>query len=258
MKRDSDLAVVDIGNTSVKVATWHQLELKVRSVGHQQINWESEVTQFPTQIHGDTPKNWCIASVNEKRAAMLEESIRNHHPSASIRWITHRDIPMESSVDAPDKLGVDRFLSGFIAARLYKPPIVIISFGTAVTIDWVGADGVFAGGMILPGLQLQSDSLSLRTEALPQLQWDRPVKLSVPGKNTQSAIRGGIVLGLASAIDGFVSRYAEQNEIPSESIQTIVTGGDAETIMPHLRTRHEFAPNLVCHALMTLLSLGLE
>lgn len=252
MIQGSDLAVVDIGNTSAKVAMCIHNELKVQSIGHQQSDWEAEVARFPTQLHGSAPKHWLIASVNQKRSSTLSSFLQKHHPSASVHWVRHHDVPMDSSVDFPDKLGIDRLLSGFMAAKQYNTPLVIVSFGTAVTIDWIGADSVFAGGMILPGLQLQSESLSLRAEALPELQWEENPKLEVPGKNTLSAIRSGIVLSLAASIDGFVLRYAEQHGLDPQQIRTIITGGDAETIMPHLRVDHEFAPNLVCRALITL------
>ena len=51
MIQGSDLAVVDIGNTSAKVAMCIHNELKVQSIGHQQSDWEAEVARFPTQLH---------------------------------------------------------------------------------------------------------------------------------------------------------------------------------------------------------------
>jgi pantothenate kinase type III len=252
VKRDCDLAVVDIGNTSVKVATMMDCELVVHTVGHREKDWENEVVAFPKSLHGTRPTHWTIASVNQKRASALEKSILAENPNAYIRWIKHHDVPMNTCVDEPTKLGIDRLLSGFIASNRYPTPLVIVSFGTAVTVDWVGIDKIFAGGLIIPGLQLQSDSLSLRTEALPELQWGETETISIPGTNTLSAIRSGIILGLASAIDGFVIRYAQQSHRSPPEINTIITGGDAETITPHLKCRHQYAPHLVCHALMML------
>ena len=52
----------------------------------------------------------------------------------------------------PAQLGSDRWAAAGVC-RLpgAHPPFLLASFGTATTIDTVGPDNVFAGGLILPG-----------------------------------------------------------------------------------------------------------
>ena len=101
-----------------------------------------------------------------------------------------------------------------------------------MTIDWIDSEGKFAGGSVLPGIQLQTESLALRTERLPEVKWTKPGPISLPGKNTSDAIRSGVILGLASAIDGLINQYAEQFSIAAGKLRTVITGGDAEWVTP--------------------------
>ena len=51
------------------------------------------------------------------------------------------------------------------AARRYKPPMVIVDFGTATTFDVVDADGDYCGGAIAPG------QLPVTVKILGALEW---------------------------------------------------------------------------------------
>ena len=63
-----------------------------------------------------------------------------------------------------------------LAERLALPAVVIDA-GSAITVDWISADGRFGGGAILPGLDLQSRALARGTEALPQIHWEAESEL---------------------------------------------------------------------------------
>jgi type III pantothenate kinase len=246
------IAAVDVGNTTVKVAVFSGSTLKVLSVDYGQAHWERTVVQFTETNLPNSPLFWRIASVNQSSARKLEGQIIKTKGDAIIDWITRESVPMPVSVDQPEKLGIDRLLGGFAASKRYATPLVVVSFGTAVTVDLIDRNGLFTGGLILPGLRLQSDSLSSRTEALPELQWDGSETASLPGKNTVSAVRSGIILGLASAIDGLIMKYADSIEQQHQALNVVITGGDATTITHHLQHDHHIVPNLVCHALMEL------
>ena len=80
----------------------------------------------------------------------------------------------------PQQLGADRY-ANILAAITLRPntAVAIVDSGTATTIDWVGADGAYRGGVIVPGLwtflmtgeasstrQLTAAMMVLRSEAL--------------------------------------------------------------------------------------------
>lgn len=66
-----------------------------------------------------------------------------------------------------ERLGVDRFLA-LLAAHARGPgPWLLVSVGTALTIDLLAADGRHAGGRIAPSPGLMRASLQARSTSLP-------------------------------------------------------------------------------------------
>jgi type III pantothenate kinase len=80
---------------------------------------------------------------------------------------------------------------------------VVISVGTAVTVDLVMEDNTFVGGTIFPGPRLMAESLHSFTAKLPLVELDRVNYLDPPCTNTHDAIQAGIsfaIMGGASLL----------------------------------------------------------
>ena len=133
---------------------------------------------------------------------------------------------LKTTLQEPQQVGVDRLVPAAAAAygRLGQA-CVVVDLGTAVTIDCVDDDGVFRGGVILPGARMQAAALHSGTAQLPEASLREPDW--VFGKNTEEAIIGGIVYGLRGAIRERVEAYATEL---SEWPLVILTGGDAGLI----------------------------
>ena len=65
-------------------------------------------------------------------------------------------------------LGMDRLVDCVAALARWRPPLAVFDMGTATTLSVVDREGVFRGGMILPGLRLSVDALSARAAQLPE------------------------------------------------------------------------------------------
>ncbi|MEM1067639.1 MAG: type III pantothenate kinase, partial [Planctomycetota bacterium] len=117
-------------------------------------------------------------------------------------------------------------------------------------VDWVNGGGHFCGGAILPGLSLQAAALYQGTDALPELALDTEPNLRLPGRNTDEAIRAGILFGTVGAIESLVKRYADADDgiLPTIAL----TGGQADLIAPLMVQNHRLLPNLVCRGLLEL------
>lgn len=77
-------------------------------------------------------------------------------------------LPIRNGYTTPETLGEDRLAAAVGAASLYPGRnLLIVDFGTAITIDQVSADGVFRGGNISPGVQMRFRALHDYTAALP-------------------------------------------------------------------------------------------
>jgi type III pantothenate kinase len=130
-------------------------------------------------------------------------------------------------------LGVDRWL-GMIAAfklanKLANKACVVVSCGTAITLDLVAQDGEHLGGFIAPGLNLMLDSLTSGTRQIQLSQSMLALELS-PGTTTSNAVYSACAAMLTGLIDNGV-RQLSKDDLNLE-FQMVFTGGDASKLLP--------------------------
>ena len=141
-------------------------------------------------------------------------------------------------------LGSDRWLC-LLAARQQQGsrPVLVVSAGTAITIDILLPTGEFSGGIILPGLALMPAALS-RSTPLPSVT--APVKpASVqPPVTTYDAIVTGTAFAAAGAV-----RLARRRFAPGARV--LLTGGDAARLLPYI-TQARLVPDLLFRGIACL------
>lgn len=158
-------------------------------------------------------------------------------------------LPLRTNVPAPEKVGIDRLLNA-VAANVLRPvgePAIIVSCGTATTVDLVNTAGAFEGGAILPGIELGSRSLHDYTALLPLVQMSdigSPPTNGI-GKETHEAIRSGLLWGQLGAIKEVVSRQAPAGSVPL----VLLTGGTSPLLAPHFGKSVRCEPDLALRGL---------
>ncbi|MDE2342306.1 MAG: type III pantothenate kinase [Betaproteobacteria bacterium] len=148
-----------------------------------------------------------------------------------LHWV--RATPSAAGVtnryDNPEQLGSDRWAALIGARASTTHPLIVVSAGTATTIDALSSTGEFLGGMILPGLTLMRQALHRGTAALPS----DPAGHCVPfPRNTADAIVSGSIAGTIGAIESLARTLG--NHEPTE-VHLMLSGGHAETLLPHLK-----------------------
>jgi type III pantothenate kinase len=130
----------------------------------------------------------------------------------------------------PTTLGADRWLSALSVSHHIKKSAVIVSAGTAVTIDYVSLDQknqyTFEGGVILPGLHLTKNALANNTADLKSFEG----VFQMPPINTANAIESGFLLSVL----GNIKSLFELGIAESQDVRIILSGGDAELINQHM------------------------
>ena len=247
------IVAVDVGNTAIKLALKFESSIEYREIRIGSSGWELSAIgwvrdKLGSQHAAGISPQWRIASVHRSAATKFQHVIESAQPGASIQLVTWPDVPIKMDVDFPDRVGIDRLLSAYAAWLRFASSAVVIDAGSAITVDWVDGAGTFCGGAIMPGLELQSRSLVMGTEALPQIELHANAPIALPAKNTVEAIRAGIVLGVAAALDGLIERY----NTDSNGFIVVLTGGDARTLSPHVRKSHQVISNLVCQGLLQI------
>ena len=155
------------------------------------------------------------------------------------------DLPIELDVEEPMSVGADRIVNTLAARELYHRDTIVVDLGTATTFDCITTEGVFKGGVISPGLLTGIDWLASRTAKLPRVELTPPP--TVIGRRTETCIQSGIFYQAIDSIDGMVKRLREEWGHPDA--YTVVTGGFANTIGPHLATIDRIEPFLTLFGL---------
>ena len=212
------------------------------------------VSQFCTNAN----EPWLVSCVQRHALDELLVSLRIAGLRVTPKVVTQTDIPMIIDVESPEKTGVDRLLAAYSAYRhvndagFAPQPVIIIQAGTAVTVDFVDATGVFRGGSIMPGLGLSLQLLAAGTDLLPWLgNHAVDVRPILPGKNTEQAIAAGVNAALVGGASHLVERYRSENASDA-AIQVVVSGGDGGLLMPHVASPAELVNHVVLRGLSHL------
>jgi len=148
----------------------------------------------------------------------------------------------------PARLGADRWANLLAAHARFPGPAVVVDCGTAITIDGLYADGRHLGGLIAPGIDLMVASLTDKAPGIELTNCENK-DIALLGSSTEVGVRGGVLYTAVSLVDRVLLDL--RAELGSATRQ-IITGGDAERILPLLSTRPAYEPDLVLHGLAAM------
>lgn len=138
-------------------------------------------------------------------------------------------------IDNPAQLGSDLLVGAVGAMAKYPKPLLVFDFGTATTLSVIDEQGMYRGGMIMPGLRMAVEALASRTAQLPHIDLEAPPKAI--GTNTVDCMNSGAIYGNAAMLDGIIDRVAEELDQPIAAV--VATGGLITKIAPYCK--HEIA-----------------
>ncbi len=247
------LMVFDVGNSETTIGLYDNTRL----VGHWRITTDVGRTadEFGLLLLGllnaigiapERVTTSAIGSVVPPITAPLSEACAKYLGAPPVIVDARAPLPITVAVDEPLTVGADRLINTLAASRLYKRDTICVDLGTATTFDCITADGVFLGGVIMPGVRTSADTLTRRTSKLPATEIIPPLK--VIGTRTEECIRAGVVFGAADAIDGIVRRI--KREWPrSQTPYVVATGGLAAVFQPYCESFDLVAPHLTLDGL---------
>jgi type III pantothenate kinase len=172
----------------------------------------------------------------------LERACRERHIALTVIRSQARQLGVTNGYQDPAQLGADRW-AALIAAHHAQPGHkLVVTAGTALTIDALSGDGRFLGGLIVPGAALMRRSLDRGTAGL-RLAEGRFVDFP---DATPDAIATGAIDACTGAIARMAQRMVAHGCAPA---RVVLSGGAAPEIAPHLPIAHAFHENLVLDGL---------
>jgi type III pantothenate kinase len=150
-----------------------------------------------------------------------------------------------NNYDEPSQLGVDRWAALIGARGICFGACVVANAGTAMTIDALGAQGEFIGGIVVPGFELMHEALAANTAKLSAQQG----KFVVFPRTTRDAITSGAIQALCGAVERMRNALLLAGH---ESPELIISGGTSEMIARHIGGPVRVVDKLVLEGLVRI------
>lgn len=215
--------IVDIGNTLVKLAVFEA----GRPVAER--NAERLLPAAVDALVAEFPVRRAILSSTRGDAADAAAMLRQRVGSL-LHFTPQTPVPIRNAYRTPATLGRDRLAAAVGATVLYPGRnVLIVDFGTAVTVDLVTADATYRGGCISPGVQTRFRALHDYTASLPLC--GPTDDESLQGLTTEEAVSRGVMNSVAFEIEGYIRRMRAQ----IDDLCVIFTGGDAKYFVKRIK-----------------------
>jgi type III pantothenate kinase len=221
-----DFVVVDVGNSRIKWGLCVPGAIQeTASLPPEESAWQEQLAKWPS----DRPRAWLVSGVHPTRRDALANWLQRRGQRV-VMLASHRQLPIEVELEAPDKVGIDRLLNAVAtnSRRRADKPAIVVDAGSAVTVDYIDRAGRFTGGAILPGIRMMAQSLHDHTALLPLVEI-RAVPPAL-GRSTTTAIESGVFHAIAGGINCLIAALAPAGD----DADLFIGGGDGSLLAPAL------------------------
>ncbi len=226
------LLTIDVGNTETKLGCFSHDELRQTwRVTTELRRTPDEYGVFFTALFATSNidigaiEAVAIASVVPKLDPVLQSACDRFFNVVPIflKPQTQRLIPVVT--ENPSEVGSDLVAAAIGAVHRFGAPLIVVSFGTATVFIAISAAGEYLGVAIAPGIAVSIDALIGRTAKLPQIALEAPGRAI--GRNTNDALKSGIVYGFAGQVEAIVERIRAEMGVRAK---VVATGGLADVV----------------------------
>lgn len=245
MNASSLLLAIDSGNTAIKwgLHDGRQWLARGSTLQNERRMLKQNWAALPA------PASILIANVAGLQAADdLTALLAPWH--VHLEWVTAsaRQCGVINRYSNPVQLGCDRWVALIAAWHQLQRACLVVDVGTAMTVDALSASGEFLGGIIVPGpdamRQALADRAGIFSTPLPGGFQNFPV-------NTGNALYSGMIQALTGAVERMYDQLSEYTG-KQMVVETILTGGGAALLAPHIHIPHQIVDDLVLEGLVII------
>lgn len=251
LERIQQVILIEAGNTAWKAATG-VVDDSNKLLSVELLFRSTELREMSDWLKGRSERKVVFATVGAEQEAVSLIADLQDFGFEVYRVQTSEIDGFQHCYKDISHLGVDRWLT-MLALRHLNKPLLIIDVGTAITVDWMDAEGKHLGGWIAPGFALMQESLVRRSARL-RIQDTAPE--SVIGQGTESAIG----TGCSAALNGTCAQaieYADQL-FGAGQYQIYLTGGGVRHLHIDALPNPVSRPHLVLEGLYAWLKENLQ
>jgi type III pantothenate kinase len=248
------ILLVDIGNTRAKWAVLRGTRLSApRALAHRagRVDFSALVRAAPRDIARVLAVSVmgrkferALAAAVRARFGLRVEFIRSVRSAAGVRN-AYRDVW---------RLGADRWV-GVIGAHALagQRPALVVSVGTALTVDAVTGEGRHLGGAIAAGPDTMIASLLAGTQGIRRRASGARRGASRPRSLFAADTASALDAGAAFAAAAFIDRAASEARAAFGARPVLLlTGGAAQALRPYIKSAFRPVPDLVLRGLAVL------
>lgn len=244
------LLVIDIGNTNITCGIFDKDNLIHKS------NFVSENKDLEfhfTKIKQQYNITDCIvASVVKELDLLVKKICDTVFGCNTMLFNSQMKTGVKLKVQNANTVGVDRIANTYAAWLIYKTAVIVVDSGSAITFDIVSSSANFIGGVIMPGIKMQLETLNLKTSQLPNL--DITESYNAIGNCTQNAILSGVLRGSSGAVENLIEQCKQELE---EKTLVVATGGGCNLTEKYMNKKFDIInPDLTLLGLKSLYELN--
>jgi type III pantothenate kinase len=225
------LLLFDIGNTNTHIGLANRHRV-LKQANLPTADWFSgaaakRVRQFVGRIR---PEGAALCSVVPRATPRIRQTVRQLWQLRPFELTAKTLRGVGLDYPRPETIGEDRLADAVAARHHFGAPVVVLDFGTAVTLDVVDRRGNYIGGIIAPGLAAMTDYLHEKTALLPRIKI-REIKTSI-GRSTEEAMVVGAVHGYRGLVRELIMEL--KRELKVKRLPVVATGGYARLLAAKL------------------------
>ena len=149
-----------------------------------------------------------ISSVVPELDSVISRAVWNAFRLKVLKIAPDMLLPIKNQYHPAHVVGADRLMNAVAVVHEFGTPVMVVDFGTAITVDVVSKQKSYLGGAILPGLSLAADALAHNTSLLHRVELRVPRKAL--GRNTEESLRAGVLLGAAGAVSLVIKKIRKE------------------------------------------------
>ena len=236
-----------LGNSRLRYGRFEGLLVSDRGA----LDWEAFVAEDAgglLELLGDGQSEVVVGSVRDDR---LEDLGRRLDGFTLLVAGRDFEIPIENHYENPGEAGTDRLLNA-LAVRVRWPgeAVIVVDFGTALSISVVSEAGEFLGGPIGVGERTALRGLEISTPQLPGVGDGSELPLIARGTEQAIRVRGQGRSGVLGLIEGVRSELGSRARV-------VATGGEAGLVAVGSELFDSIEPDLTLEGLAAAAAAGL-